>query len=115
MLLIYVFCFVGNAFPQATSGTILGQVTDAQSAAISEATVTAKNEGTGLTQKVETNSNGDYMLANLPPGTYTVTVSRDGFTTAVSSGNVLVIDQKLRLDIQLSVGVISDSVNVTAE
>lgn len=111
---ITLYC-VAEVFSQATSGTILGQVTDAQSAAVPQATVTAKNENTGLTQTVQTNESGDYALVNLPPDLYVITVTKDGFSTTVSSNNKLEIGQKLQLNIQLAVGAISETVNVTAE
>lgn len=110
-----IFGCAGEIYSQATSGTILGQVTDSQGAAVPQATVTAKNESTGLNQNVETNDNGEYSLSNLPPGLYTITVSKDGFTTALTNENRLQIDQKLRLNIQLTVGAVSETVNVTTE
>lgn len=110
-----IFCGVTEVFPQSTSGTILGQVTDAQSAAVPQATVTAKNENTGLTQTVQTNENGEYSLINLPPDLYTITVTKGGFTTTVSNNNKLEIGQKLQLNIKIAVGNISETVNVTAE
>ncbi|MGA9772320.1 MAG: TonB-dependent receptor [Blastocatellia bacterium] len=115
LLIGVTFCRVDTAFSQATSGTILGRITDPQEATVPQAAVSAKNRDTGLTQTAETNDNGDYILANLPPGTYTITVTKDGFTTAVSDDNRLVIDQKLRLDIRMALGNVTDKVTVTAE
>lgn len=102
-------------FAQSTSGTIFGQITDAQGAAVPQATITAKNEASGLTQNTQTNENGDFVLVNLPPAAYTLTVSKDGFATAVSGGNRLFIDQRLRVNLQLAIGEVSATVNVSAE
>ncbi len=110
-----MFCCAGKLFAQATSGTILGQVTDAQSAGVPQATVTAKSESTGLTRTVQTDENGDFALVNLPPEVYTITVTKDGFSTQVGSSNKLEIDQKLRFNVQLAVGAVSETVNVAAE
>lgn len=110
-----IFCCRSELYAQATSGTIIGRVTDVQEAGVPLASVTAKNENTGLTQTVQTSDNGDYALVNLPPGLYTVTVAKDGFSTAVSSGNKLEIGQKAQLDIQISVGAVSETVDVSAE
>ena len=115
LLLVTTFCCAVQVFPQATSGTILGQVTDPQSKVIPNAAVTAKNDNTGLTQSTQTNANGEFSLLNLPPGSYTLTVTKDGFTKAVSSNKILQIDQKLRLDIQLSVGSVNETVNISSE
>lgn len=115
LLFVLTLCGVLQVFSQATSGTILGQVTDPQSGAIPNATVNAKNDNTGLTQNAETNDNGEYVLLNLPPGSYTITITKDGFTKAVSSKKILQIDQKLRIDIQLAVGSVNETVNVSAE
>lgn len=104
-----------EAFSQATSGTILGRVTDAQQGVVVGAAVSAKNEQTGIVREGQTNGEGEYALTNLPPGTYTVTIGQQGFTTSVSSDNKLEIDQKLRLDVALTVGNVTEIVSVTAE
>lgn len=115
MSIAFIIGCADLSFAQSTSGTILGQITDSQGSAVSQASVTAKNEANGLTQNAETNENGDFALVNLPPGSYTVTVSKNGFTTAVSNSNRLFIDQKLRLNLQLTVGEVSATVEVSAE
>ena len=107
--------YAGHVYAQSTSGTILGRVTDPREAAVPQALVTAKNDETGLTQETATNENGDFVLPNLPPGSYTMTVAKSGFSKTMSSGNKLVIDQKLRLDLQLSIGDLAETVSVTAE
>lgn len=109
------FCCIPEAFPQSTSGTILGRVTDPQGAVVPGASVTARNDATGFTQGAQTNEDGEYTLPILPPATYTVTVAKENFTTATSEGNKLDIDQKLRLDVMLSVGGVSGTVTVEAE
>lgn len=110
-----VICGAGKAYSQATSGTILGRVADAQQAVVAGATVTARNEATGVSREVQTSDDGDYSLTNLPPGIYIVTAVKDGFSTAVSDDNKLEIDQKLRLDFALVVGNVNESVSVVAE
>jgi carboxypeptidase family protein/TonB-dependent receptor-like protein len=118
ILAIAVSCltwgFGPRAFSQATSGTIQGLVKDSTGAGIVDAAVTAKNETTGLTRKAGTDASG-YTLYNLPPGTYTITVAKAGFKTASRSGLLLVIDQKLRLDLELVPGSVTESVTVKGE
>lgn len=108
-------CLSAEVSAQTTSGTILGHVTDQQDADVPQANVTAKNEATGLTQKVQTSESGDFALVNLPPGTYNVSVAKNGFTIAISNDNKLFIDQKLRVDVRLTVGSVSEAVEVSAE
>jgi len=67
---------------QSINGTIRGQVTDASGASIPGAEVTVTNTELGYTKKITTEGNGYYVLVNLPLGTYTVTVAKDGFSTA---------------------------------
>ncbi len=112
---LVILCLAVEAFPQATSGTILGRVTDTQEAVVPEATVTATNAANGFSREVRSNADGDYAIGNLPPGIYTVRVERDGFASAVSENVKLEIDQKLRFDVSLSVGGVAGSVTVTAE
>ncbi|MGC1935406.1 MAG: carboxypeptidase-like regulatory domain-containing protein, partial [Candidatus Acidiferrales bacterium] len=66
---------------QQTLGAINGTVTDASHAVIGKATVQVKNLGTGLTVDATTQSDGSYNIADLPIGTYSVTISKQGFKT----------------------------------
>src|SRR5664279_1607733 len=102
------------AFPQATSGAILGHVTDSSGAVIVDAAVSAKNEATGITRTSSTDASG-YALRSLIPGTYTVTVSKTGFKAISHRGVLLLIDQQLTLDFKLTVGNVTESVTVTGE
>src|SRR5690606_13076432 len=83
------------AFAQSTAATIRGQVM-ADSTPAAQAQVTATNLATGLTRSGQTNANGSYNLAGLPPGTYRIDVNADGQS---SSQNVTVaVGQTATLD-----------------
>jgi uncharacterized protein (DUF2141 family) len=71
---------VVTAQAQLLQGTLNGNVTDSSQAAIAGASVTAQNQGTNFTRDTVTNSAGEYTLATLPPGTYTVAVKAPGFS-----------------------------------
>ena len=66
------------ASAQALSGTIVGTITDASGAAVTDATVTLTNTGTGFTRAVSTNASGQYVAPTIPTGTYTVAVEKPG-------------------------------------
>jgi carboxypeptidase family protein len=102
----------GHLFAQATSGVILGRITDPQGAAVPNALITAKNEGTGLVQSTQTSVEGDFTLKNLPVGSYMLTVTKEGFKVISRSKLQLQVDQKMRVDLELSLGEVSDVIDV---
>src|SRR5215467_8787893 len=69
-----------------TTSTLEGAVTDHQGLAISGAEVRATADTLAVSKKTTTDANGNYQMALLPPGIYTVTVSHDGFSTQVFRG-----------------------------
>src|ERR1700733_3977075 len=97
------------------TGYITGTVTDKSSAAIAEAQVTVANEARGIHQTVPTNSSGDYLVAGLPAATYTVSVTAKGFESFQESGIVLAAAEKRRVDVQLTVGAVSEHVTVEGD
>lgn len=108
-----LFASTQRASAQATTGTIVGQVTDATGAVIPDATVIAKDEDKGVTFKGKSDASGDYVILNLTPGRYTVTASHQGFGDASATNTTLLIDQKLLLNFRLAPGTVSTTVNVT--
>jgi len=100
-----------NAFAQ--SGSLSGTVTDSAGAVISGADVTAQNDATSATRNATTSASGNYSIANLQPGTYTVKVSASGFADAVFHGVQVTVAQVLPLDAKLSVGATTVSVDVS--
>ncbi len=103
------------AFPQATNGEITGRVLDAAGAAVPGATITARNEGTGLVRTAASGSTGDYTLTSLPAGSYTVSAEITGFKKAVRKAIEVNVGARLTLGFDLAVGEMSEAVEVTAE
>ncbi|HEY7210769.1 MAG TPA: carboxypeptidase regulatory-like domain-containing protein [Bryobacteraceae bacterium] len=80
-----------NVFGQATaSGTIQGTVSDASAAVIMQAEVVANNKATGDSRTVTTSDTGAYRFDFLPAGTYTVKISKTGFSSVVQNVDVMV-------------------------
>src|SRR3954454_18183194 len=103
-----------TALAQSVSGTILGTVTDASGSIVSGAKVTVVNEGTGFSRNVKADTNGEYTVPQLPTGRYTVTSEMAGFKTSALSNVDVGVDQRVRIDLKLEVGAMSESVSVEA-
>ncbi len=111
-LLVFMAC--PSLAGAQVSAAISGVATDASGAAISAATVTARNLETGAVRTTVTDAAGRYPLPVLAVGAYEVTVAKDGFQTTVRDGIHLVVGQHASLDIRLQVGV-QEQVNVIGE
>jgi hypothetical protein len=112
-LLAAVFAGLAPANAQETTGSINGFVTDPSGAAVAGATVTATDATRGTAYPTQTNGDGAYYLTHLPIGKYAVKVEARGFQIAVHSAFDLVLDQVARVDMQLTVGTMSQTVEVT--
>jgi Carboxypeptidase regulatory-like domain len=112
LLLLIGFPRASAATPQVTTATIVGTITDSSGAALPGATVTARNVDTGFNRTVPSNEDGAYRLEFLPIGRYVVEVSLSGFKTATRSGIVLSVNDTARVDASLSVGGVTETVNV---
>ena len=104
-----------GAFGDDVYARIRGMVTDPSGAALTGATVTATNVTTGLERTTSTQPNGGYEFLNLPIGTYTVKVSAASFKTYQSTQIPLSVNQVYNLPVQMSVGVVSETVEVKAD
>lgn len=100
---------------QSVTGTLLGTVRDASGAVLSGASVTIVNQGTGLTRTVTADAQGEYTVPALPTGTYTVMAEQAGFKTVALSDVQLGVDQRLRIDLSLELGAVSETVTIRAE
>ena len=101
-------------FAQVESATIVGAVFDSSGGVVSGASVTVTNSETNIAHKITTNERGEYTLAHLNPGGYTVIVEQPGFKTAVHSSIKLDITQVVRVDFSLTPGAVSERIEVSA-
>ena len=102
------------AFPQATS-QIQGSVQDATGAAVPGAEVKATQTDTGIVRIATTSAEGAYVLANLPIGPYRLEVTKQGFAAYEQTGIVLQVNTNPTIDFRLTVGAISEKVQVEAD
>src|SRR5712692_12120283 len=99
---------------QITSGTIQGEVTDEKGGVVPEATVEIRNLDTNLTKTQTTGSDGRFAFLLLPPGRYTVTISKTGFATIVQENVSLTVGQTISLPVGMKVSAVAERIVVTA-
>ena len=109
MLMVAAACFA------QTTASILGSVTDESGAVVAGATVVATNTQTNEVRSAQTNEVGNYNFPALPVGSYTLRCERDGFKKWVREGIELSLNRNARVDIQMSVGGVAESVTVTGD
>ncbi len=114
--LFLVLAFAASAFSQSqvTTGTIQGDVADANGAAVPGATVEIKNLDTNQSKTVTTDDGGRFVALALPSGKYSVTVSKQGFATAVAERLDLTVGQTLNLPVAMKVSSVEERVTITA-
>jgi len=102
------------AAAQTTNATLNGQVTDTSGAAIPNAKVVAVNDGTNVRYETKTNNDGIYVEPNLPPGTYHMEITKEGFKTVMQPGIELHVEDARAANYTLQVGSASETVTVQA-
>jgi len=112
---LFVLVCAQAVLAQTSQGRILGTVTDASGAVVTNAKVTITNTATNVTRLLQTNGAGEYAAPSLDPGMYTVTAESSGFKKAVSTPVLLEVSREVRVDLKLQPGTTSETVVVTAE
>jgi Carboxypeptidase regulatory-like domain len=102
------------AFGQ-TFGSIDGEARGVTGAAVAGVTVSATNRGTNAARSVITNDAGAYSFPSLAPGTYSLRAEKPGFKTVVRNEIELQVQQAARIDIELQVGQVNESIEVQGE
>ncbi len=118
LLLVLVAVFVlltPGASGQDATGKVVGTVLDQQNAVVREAKVRVTNVATGIVSTSATGEDGQYQILNLPIGSYSVTVEKQGFQKTVTKAHALEINQTLRIDVTLPVGSTSQTVEVRGD
>ena len=105
--------FASAVFAQETTAGLQGTVKDSSGAVVSKAHVVVSGSSLVGDKSTDTDSGGYYRFANLPPGSYSVTVTAQGFSTYKTSGLVLEVGHLPTLDVPLQVGTTSTVVEVS--
>ena len=114
LALLLVFLAASPLPAQVESGKVLGEVQDSTGAMVKGAKVTVINVDTGVTHEVTTGAGGEYVVTELRPGSYTVSVEMEGFKKAVQPAFKLDVNQVVRVDVTLVPGMVTEHVEVSA-
>jgi len=115
LLAVSLALFSTCAWPQTQLATVFGTITDTSGAVISGAQVTILNQSTGLKRDTPTDLTGQYRIAGLPTGSYSVRVEKEGFQTQVREGISVTLASEIMLNLTLIVGDLRQQVKVTAD
>src|SRR4051794_19251245 len=111
---IFLFLLCSPVAAQNITGTITGAVEDPSGAGVPQAAVVALKTETGISYSTVTSAGGVYVVPLLPLGSYQVTVEAAGFRKFVRSGLSLSADERLRVDVHLQLGAVSEQMMVSA-
>jgi hypothetical protein len=100
---------------QVLYGSLTGNVADKSGAAIPNASVEAINVGTGIAKQTKTDDRGMFLIQDIQAGTYKVTISAPSFATSIASGVQIVENTVRRVDVQLDLANVGQSVTVAAD
>jgi hypothetical protein len=109
--IIALLCSVTVRAQDNTS--ISGVVTDPQGKVVPDATVTITNKSTGVSRNMNTGDDGSYTFNQIPPGDYSLRIEATGFKASVRDNVQLLVATPARVDQQLEVGAVSETVTVT--
>lgn len=99
---------------QTTGGAFRGEVHDASGALVPETKILIHSQDTGAEVFAESNGEGLYLSPTLIPGTYVLTATKSGFKSEDFGPVLLQVNQVVRVDFGLTIGEVTDSVNVAA-
>src|SRR5215471_1065619 len=98
-----------------SGGSILGTVSDAQALALPGVELTLRNTDTGVTRATVSEANGVYRFSGLPPGTYDIKATLDGFGVSEFKGQAITVGLEVRHDFVMKIQTLEEAVTVTAQ
>jgi hypothetical protein len=114
-LLMLVAAFATSSALAQSTATVQGTVTDTKGAVIPNATVVVRNRNTSTERTTQTDSEGNYQVAALPVGVYTIEVRVQGFKTQVADQVTLEVAKTIVQNFQMDVGALSEQVLVSSD
>src|SRR6202051_231611 len=114
-LISTVLLFSLPAFPQGSTGRIMGSVTDQSGSYVAGAPVSVIDVARGCTQNLITDSDGAYVAINLLPGTFSVRVELKGFKSFERKNILVEVGKDVRVDVLLQTGSASETITITEE
>jgi len=96
----------------AQNAEFSGLITDPSGRAVPSARISVENSNTGATRNVSSNPQGEYSVPALLPGPYNITIEANGFKTVHQNGVVVEVDQRARLDFELTIGSNTETITV---
>ena len=115
---ILALCFLAlaSAYSQSlNTGTFFGTVRDASGATVPDAAVRITREGTLFQRDAATDAEGNYRLLEIPAGEYRLDFEKAGFRKVARTGILISAGQSLRVDVEMPVGSVSETVQVEAK
>ncbi|PYR23436.1 MAG: hypothetical protein DMF98_18470 [Acidobacteria bacterium] len=111
-LIVVAFLLVTSALAsaQVTTADLVGTIKDTSGGVVPGVTVTLTNEATGVSRSVTTSDGGAYIFTSLQPGRYRLTAELPGFRKVERTGVELQVNQRAQIDLDLEVGLVSESV-----
>ena len=106
---------IASVDAQVLYGSVIGNITDSSNAVIAGAAVTLISRETGQARETTTNDTGGYTFATLASGSYDLKVIKEGFASLTQPGVIVSINNITRVDLNLKVGSVTESVLVTAQ
>ena len=114
LLLLSLFALSLVEAQTTGAAALVGNITDATGAAVPGAKITVRNQETSFVYQSASNSDGAYYVPNLSSGAYQLTVEAAGFKTSIQRDILLRINETPRVNIQLEIGNVTESIDVTS-
>src|SRR5499426_420557 len=111
---LMILSLAGTTFPQAAKSELIGEVRDQNGALVPNATISVTEVGTDQASS-KVFSDGSFIMTNLKPGIYNVTVEANGFKQSLREGVRLATGERVRLDVVLDAGAVTELVTVVQD